>query len=243
MQNIDINTTQNVVITYEVAKWIDRVFAFLIDVLIMGGGFIIAMIGSSLIIGNATSWFFYLIAAPIFLFYTLICEIRMNGQTFGKRSLNLQVVKVNGKEAKVMDYFIRWIFRLIDIYLSLGTIATIFIGRSKKGQRLGDLISETSVIRIKPSKSMVFQDIAGNYDIMDYQPQYASVRHFSEKDMLLIHNVYLRTKKYHNKAHEKVLHDLVKQIQQKINLSDQEIPKNKLEFLRTLIKDYTILTR
>lgn len=243
MQKIDINTTQNVVITYEVAKWIDRVFAYLIDALIMSGGFIIAMIGSSIIIGDATSWFFYLIAAPIFMFYTLVCEIRMNGQTFGKRSLNLQVVKVNGKEAKIIDYFLRWIFRLIDIYLSLGSIASIFIGTSKKGQRLGDLISETSVIRVKPSKSMVFQDIAGNYDNIDYQPQYASVIQLTEKDMLLIHNVLLRAIKYRNKAHNKVLTELVQLIQTKLNLSNNEIPKSKLEFLKTLIKDYTFLTR
>ncbi|MFY0601750.1 MAG: RDD family protein [Cyclobacteriaceae bacterium] len=244
MQNIEINTTQNVRITYEVAPLWDRVFAYLIDALAIGAGALIGVIFSAIIGGAATTWVYYLIAVPIFLFYTLVSEILMNGQSWGKKALNLQVVKVNGQEAQLNDYFLRWLFRLIDIYLSFGTMASIFISTSKKGQRMGDLVSETSVIRIKPAKSMIFEELEKNYHNDDYQPTYSGVKQLSEKDMLLVQNVLIRTRKYDNKAQHAVVEKLTQKIKAKLNLADGEIKnQDDLEFLAELIKDYIVITR
>jgi uncharacterized RDD family membrane protein YckC len=243
VQNIEINTTQNVRITYEVAALWDRVFAYLIDALAIGAGVLIGMLFSAIVGGEAITWIYYVIAIPIFLFYTLVSEIVMNGQSWGKKALNLQVVKVNGQEAQLNDYFLRWLFRLIDIYLSIGTIASIFISTSKNGQRLGDLVSETSVIRIKPAKSMVFEDLEKNYQIGDYQPTYPEVRQLTEKDMLLVQSVLIRTRKYDNSAHHIVVAELTKIIKEKLGISDNEASQQDVKFLAELIKDYIILTR
>ena len=94
MQNIEINTTQNVRITYEVAHLGDRIVAYGIDLLIMGAGILIIMLFASIVSDNSTGILFYILAAPIYIFYNLVSEITMNGQTLGKRSLNLKVVKI-----------------------------------------------------------------------------------------------------------------------------------------------------
>ncbi|MEM6830851.1 MAG: RDD family protein, partial [Bacteroidota bacterium] len=116
MQNIEINTTQNVHITYEVAHLGDRALAFLIDLLVIGLGALVSMLFSAIVSTSSTSFVFYLIAVPYAAFYTLISEILMKGQTLGKKALKVQIVKLSGVEAKASDYFLRWIFRLIDIY-------------------------------------------------------------------------------------------------------------------------------
>ncbi len=243
MQNIEINTTQNVRITYEVAHLGDRTLAFLIDLLIIGAVFLGSSFISMIFTDDSSSWVFYLISAPIAMFYTFAFEVAMKGQTPGKRALKIQVVKINGKYAQAGDYFLRWLFRLVDIYLSLGIVAAIFISTSKKGQRLGDLVSETSLIRIKPSSEMAFKEIEENYDNEDYVPVYPTVTKLSESDMLLVQNALIRYKKYKNDAHKQVLDDLSKGIREKLGIEDDASSPEPTVFLSDLIRDYIILTR
>lgn len=243
MQNIEINTTQNVSITYEVANLGDRVFAFLIDLAIIGGGFLVSMIFSAIFMGESTSWVFYMLSVPFAVFYTLASEILMKGQTLGKKALRTQVVKLNGTDAKSSDYFLRWVFRLIDIYSSVGMLAVTFIVTSKKGQRLGDIVSETSIIRIKPSSEMSLWELMGKYKNEGYEVAYPQVSKLSEKDLLLVQTVLLRYKKYQNKAHRDVLFELVSKIKTKLDLDERQINQDGTQFLSQLIKDYIFLTR
>lgn len=243
MQNIEINTTQNVRITYEIAHLGDRASALLIDLLIIGAGALVSMLFSAMLTGDSSSYVFYLLVVPFACFYTLASEILFKGQTIGKRSLKIQIVKLNGEEAKPSDYFLRWIFRLIDIYLSLGMIATIFVVTSKKGQRLGDIVSETSVIRIKPANQMKLSDIESRFNTAEYEAQYPQVVKLAEKDMLLIQNVLKRYEKYKNKAHRDALFLLAKKVKSQLNIEDNEIKEESIKFLTILIKDYIVLTR
>lgn len=243
MQNIEINTTQNVRITYEIAHLGDRVAALVIDLLIVGAGALISMLFSALFTGESVSYVFYLFVLPFAMFYTLVSEILMKGQTIGKRALKLQVVKLNGEEARGSDYFLRWIFRLIDIFLSLGMIATIFVVTSKKGQRLGDLVAETAIIRVKPADQMSLASIINRHEKEHYEAQFPQVVKLSESDMLLIQNVLQRYNKYKNKAHRDALYLLAKKVKQRLNLEDNEINDESIRFLKTLIKDYIVLTR
>lgn len=240
MQNIEINTTQNVRITYELANVADRIFAFLIDLLIIGGGCLVFMFLSSIITGDGQSYVFYILIVPFAAFYTVVSEILMKGQTLGKRALKIQVVKLNGIEPTNIDYFLKWVFRLIDIYLSLGMIAIIFIVTSKKRQRLGDLVCETSAVRVKPSGLMKFSDIEQTHDHEHYTPRYREVVRLEEKDMLLVQTVILRYKKYKNLAHHQALEDLTDVLKKKLGI--QEDGSSEL-FLKTILQDYIYLTR
>ena len=115
MQTIEIQTTQNVHIEYPVASVGDRVVAGLIDQLIMIG-YLIAIIFFYIWLLNVTEGssfsypvaYFVILFLPLF-FYHLLCETYLNGQSFGKKLMKMRVVKLDGTQAGIGSYFLRWI--------------------------------------------------------------------------------------------------------------------------------------
>jgi len=49
------------------------------------------------------------------MFYTLVLESLLQGQTIGKRALKIRVVKIDGYQATFSDYVVRWFFRIVDV--------------------------------------------------------------------------------------------------------------------------------
>jgi len=185
--------------------------------------------------------YIYLVLAPIFVFYTLVSEIVMHGQTIGKKSMGLKVVKLNGDAPSNHDYFMRWMFRFIDIFMSLGSIAALLVNASPKSQRLGGLLSGTTVIRTTSQRSFTLNDILKISTLDTYQPSYPQIRKFNEKDMLFIKKVLERERRYPNPAHRNAVNDLSKHVGEQLDIA--KIPNDKSKFLRTLINDYIVLTR
>jgi hypothetical protein len=151
------------------------------------------------------------------------------------------VVKITGQEPSLNDYLTRWVFRMIDIYFSLGALASFLISSSDKNQRLGDILANTTIIKYKPNYNLNLSDLINRTTIENYQPKYPEVRKFKEEDMLLVKTVIERVRQYPNQAHYEALNTLVEKIKSQMNLKD--IPRDKIEFLKTLLKDYIILTR
>lgn len=243
MRTIDITTTQNVTIQYELADLKDRFFAWLIDVVIWVVGltlllFLFYAVAPST---RVDTYFTYLVVAPVVLFYTLVSEILMNGQTLGKKALKIRVVKLNGRQPSLSDYLFRWAFRGLDIYFSLGALGAVLVSSSQRAQRMGDLVSNTVVVRIVPQLNFKLADIMRINTIENYEPKYPEVKRFSEEDMLLVKQTIERARRYPNEAHRKAVLLMVQK------LSDQmgtEPPKGDyLGFLRTLVSDYIVLTR
>lgn len=85
------------------------------------------------------------------------------------------------------------------------------------------------------------EDILKINSLADYEPAYPQVRKLSEKDMLLIKSIITRYRLYQNKAHREIVNDLVEKL--KLELSIDEIKGSKIDFLKTLIRDYIVLTR
>jgi hypothetical protein len=85
------------------------------------------------------------------------------------------------------------------------------------------------------------EDILKINTIDDYEPTYPEVRQLSEKDMLLIKTIISRYRKHRNKAHQELINDLVKNLMQQLDVV--EPPRDKIAFLKTLIRDYIVLTR
>ena len=121
------------------------------------------------------------------------------------------------------------------------TIAIIMISSSPKRQRLGDLTANTTVIKSKQDMQFQLGDILKISSMDNYEPQFPQVKRLSEPDMLLIKGAIFRYQKYRNQAHQKVIIDLVTHLQEVLDIHKK--PKNKVEFLKTLIRDYIVLTR
>jgi len=229
MQRIDINTTQNVTIQYESAPWKDRVVAYFIDMVVLTTAIFIMALFMDVLMPQLS----YLITFLILFFYTLAFEVFNQGQSLGKKAMNIKVVKLNGKNPTLKDYALRWAFRLMDIYFSFGIVASVLIGSSNKSQRLGDIMAHTTVIRVKPSLGFSLASLK--------KINYEGVTRFNETDIILIKDVLSRVKQYPNQAHRMALNTLVDTVRKQLDLD--KVTTSKETFLQTVIKDYVVLTR
>ncbi|MFQ5583567.1 MAG: RDD family protein [Calditrichia bacterium] len=248
MQSIEIRTTQNVTIEYDLASLRERIFAFVIDLVIV---WVICMILVGIVSGltgdilgaDYFSLIFLRFFLPVwgFIFYQFASEALANGQSWGKKVMGLKVVRLDGREPGLSDYLLRAIFHIVDTGLSLGVLAALLVSSSTKKQRLGDMTANTTVIRLKQNLRFRLADILKINTLDDYEPQYPAVRNLSERDMLLIKNAIARYREFQNPAHAEVIRDMASHLTKILDLKEE--PKNKIEFLKTLSRDYIVLTR
>ena len=153
MNTISIVTTQNIELDYDLASLGDRIIGRLLDGLVLAG-YVIAIF---LLIGfgnineffSNNSWVIIFFILPI-VFYDLLCELLLNGQSVGKKVMGIKVISLNGAQPSLSQYLLRWTFRLVDFSLSGSLVAVIMVAASEKKQRLGDLVAGTVLVKTKP---------------------------------------------------------------------------------------------
>jgi uncharacterized RDD family membrane protein YckC len=230
MNTIKVRTTQNVEVEYAIASLGDRILAHLIDGAVYFGWFMVGvMVMQGLELENRDmivplSLF---ITLPV-LFYKLLCEIFLQGQSLGKKARDIKVIKLSGQPPTLSDYLLRWVFRLIDT-VPYGIPAMVTIAANGKGQRLGDLAAGTTVIRIQPIRRKKLFEVAFHEDHVITFPE---VSVLTDKDMALIRKLLYKSLKYKN---AELLARLAQQTRQVMEvhteLSDEA-------FLRLVLTDY-----
>ena len=145
-----------------------RILAWLID-------FIILVIYVSLvsIVAASSTFLWYILVFFVVVFYHLIFEILNNGQSIGKRMMKIKVVTLNGRSAKSQDYFLRWIFRMLEVTFTGGLLAILYITSTEKHQRIGDILAQTTVIKLKADN---FYDLKGLIKLGDQKREIKKVR-------------------------------------------------------------------
>ncbi len=246
MKTISFTTAQYVQIDYELASPIYRAVASFIDIIAL----LIYLSIAGAILGDnvfqmgqdgqaALSVFF--IRLP-WLLYSPIIEYFTNGRSLGKFIMGIRVVKANGETAGFREYFTRWIFRLIDIWIGgLGFLALLLSGTTQKRQRLGDLMANTLVIRLRDSQTYSLNDVLAIKNQSNHEPLYPNVIRFSDEDMLLIKSTILRVNRFPNDENRKFAIELAEETARLIGL--EEVPKKRMEFLKAVLQDYVVLTR
>ncbi len=250
MRTIEIRTAQNVSIEYELASLRDRAFAILIDLLVIMAFVFFVLLFILLFVpavfsganGELLMVILYLIS-PVtgFILYQFFSEWLANGQSWGKKAMGIQVVRLDGKQPEITDYLLRALFHLVDTILSSGILAALVIGSSAKAQRLGDLSANTTVIRRRSTQQYRLNDILRIDSTEKYQPQYPEVRQLSEQDMLIVKNVLIRYQKYRNPAHGAAVQATAQHLAQVLQIAPPT--GNPIDFLKTLLRDYIVLTR
>lgn len=243
MKNIEIITTQNVVLQYELAGLKDRALAFLLDSLCIIVAFSILVTIGSLFVGDDESSASVLVftVMGIFMFYSLAFETLNNGQSIGKMAMRIRVIKVAGGKITFSDYVARWVFRLIDIYFSIGAIASILVVSSSKGQRIGDVVANTAVVKTTAKMNLTLQDLLNLHEKKAYTPKYLQARKLLEEDALLIKSALDRYRKFDNASHDEAIELLTKRIKEVLNIDS--IDGDHTRFLQTVLQDYIILSR
>ena len=249
MNTIEIRTTQNVMIDYELANLRERLMAYFLDLAVyVAVIYVLAMFFAftlaDVIFNTIGEWFFIFLGfffIAIWILYHLFMEVFNRGQTLGKKVMSIQVVRADGREPAFTDHLLRSIFMIIDSMLSMGVVAAILIVSSEKKQRFGDMAANTTVVRKKLRSKFLLQDILKIKKIEDYEPTYPEVKQLSEQDLLLVKNTVTRYEEYRNDAHREALNLLVERLTVVLDLPSK--PDKPIEFLKTLIRDYIVLTR
>ncbi len=234
-QQIEITTAHNIVIKYELASVMSRVISTFIDIITMG----IYAIIMALVFSSIPVMMYLLIFLPIG-FYHLIFEWLNNGQSPGKILLKLKVVSLKSQSLTTEDLVMRWVFRLIDITTTIGSLGILAIISTDKSQRIGDIMAGTTVIQLQPNKQVVISDF-DKMEASSHQVKYPGVIAYTDKDMLLIKDALQHVRKHPYKANKEVLVALTHRISKELGLQVKrsEIP----EFLQQVIKDYIVMTR
>lgn len=243
MRTIDLRTTQNVTITYELASAGDRIVAFIIDMMAKGlASFVLVWLFELLddhLPDGLMKMLLYLVYVPLLMFPLLVMEATMNGQTIGKRAMRIRVIRLDGRQPVFYDYLLRWCFRLVDVYATLGISGSVMIASTQYAQRMGDMVSHTTVVRVRNRLHISLKDVLRIDTLGSYEPLYPAVRNFREEDMLLLKTVIERYQKFRNPAHREALEEAARRVASQLGVECGD----PLPFLRTVLRDYVVLTR
>ena len=97
------------------------------------------------------------------------------------------------------------------------------------------------VIKLKTAGQYSLKDVLSIKSQENYEPVYPKVIQFTDEDMLLIKTTIQRVRKYPNKATKNFAIDLANRSAELLGL--EETPSKRMEFLKTLLQDYIVLTR
>jgi hypothetical protein len=135
----------------------------------------------------------------------------------------------------------RWVFRIVDLWMSCGGLGGIFISATDKWQRLGDMGSGTVLSRLRPSRKYTINEILTIRKRENHDVLYPQASSFTDEDMILIKSALNRVKKYPNSANSDLISKLALATQDKLGI--EELPKPHDQFLRRVLQDYIVITR
>lgn len=240
-----IKTAGGVQIHYNLAGSISRALALMIDyaaiVAIMIVFQMIVAIILTLSPGVAVSLSIVGYFA-ITIGYGIFFELRSNGQTPGKRVMELRVIDVSGHQLEPGQIILRNLMRAVDslpvLYL-VGGVTTLF---NRNSQRMGDLVANTCVIEIrKPALSIRNVSLQKRSNsLWKFPVQAARLRqeiHIEQASLIL--RALERRDKLEEDARIRLFRELADDIRERspfpheatVNLSDEQFLRNVLDIL------------
>ncbi|MEO7394600.1 MAG: RDD family protein [Chitinophagaceae bacterium] len=200
-----------------------------------------------------------LLFLPIMIYHVLL-EITMNGQSLGKKITGIRVVDENGGKASISQFVIRWLLRLSDLWIVaiLIFLATdtrfenaesifivvfgliflitdiVLVVSSEKGQRIGDILAKTILIKTTTKGNIedtVFIEVADSY-----VPSYPQIMQLNDKDINAIKSILETARK---RSDFNMAEAAARKIRVHLKIESSQSP---FEFLDVLLKDYNYLS-
>ena len=254
MSIIQIATPFNIDIEFEIAEFHKRLLACIIDLalLIIYMFSMLRLLISGLNVGESSMGFSILLILLPTLFYSLFTELWMNGQTIGKKIMKIKVVSLDGGEATLGQYLLRWFLRFYEwgfiivglfyfnipaglFVLILGGISTIvIIAVTPKSKRLGDLAAGTVVVNTK-TKLTIDDTIFMDVNKPDYKVMFPDVMRLSDRDINTIKSVVTQANKSGN---YEMCNRVAMKVKDVLKINTDMHPD---QFLEKLLEDYNYL--
>ena len=233
MSTIRIHTTQNVVLEYEAASVGDRMLAQLLDALVM----VLWSVGLNFLIERLAGSFneqrilqYALITVPLLVYHPL-CEIFFNGQSLGKQVRRIKVTRLDGTRPGLGDYLLRWLIGLVEIGLTVGSLALVATLLNGRGQRLGDMAAGTTVVSLRPPAPEV-QAVASQTRVPEgYQPVFARAALLTDHDVNIVRQLLHRAQRRNDFM---LLNEVAGKVKALTGIQT-ELPDEP--FLRTVLRD------
>jgi uncharacterized RDD family membrane protein YckC len=238
VKTLEFENTQGINLQYTIANTMERVIAYVLDAIILGLFFLI----TGVIIqpqGDGANAYFVFVFIPVFFFYAVLMEWLNDGRSLGKMAIGLKVVRVDGRPVSGYDYLMRWLFRWLDIYLSSWLLAPILVAATPRGQRLGDILADTTVIQTRTGR-ISLKRVLKLGQLKKYVPVYPQVVALNEEQMMTVKEVINRNKRYPSEAHIQARAELSDRLRSLLDIEDQ---KDDRALLEILVKDYITLSR
>ncbi len=254
MPFIQISTPFNVDIEFETAPFQKRLLAYILDLIIIIGYMFSMMyiFYGELRVGEAENGIAQVFIALPALFYTFLTELLMNGQTLGKRALNIKVISLEGGEPTLGQYLLRWFLRFYEwsfiisvviernwgsgiVFLFFGGVTTIIIiATNTRNKRLGDIFAGTAIVNTRTQLTLD-DTIFKNISTQTYKVTFPEVMRLSDRDLNTNQQVINQAKKTSNV-------DTLNRVATKVqNILKVPTDLYALEFLEKLIEDYNYL--
>lgn len=141
----EIETPEGIALRLRAAGALPRAQAWMIDMLLRMGVFVLAMIPLSLF-GMGGNGLAMLLLFALTWAYSVVCEVWLGGQTLGKRALGLRVVNADGTPVTWLPSVVRNLLRVVDVLpgvYGVGLVSTLI---DPYARRLGDIVAGTMVI-------------------------------------------------------------------------------------------------
>jgi len=241
MNHIPIHTAQNVKIHATLATVGDRILAFIIDLVIkLIYIYGLSFIGLSKSMEELYSDDWSVMATQIIFFlpitfYTLYSEVFSGGYTIGKKIMKVKVISLDSYKMSFYQYFIRWIFNLVDIFILFGSIGVLSTVFSSKNQRIGDLSAGTTVVKVVNNTSIndsIFMEVSKGYKVT-----FPMVSLLSDRDVQIIKSSFYKSK-------ENGDYKTIQLIRSKINqILNVQSTLNDFDFIERVLEDYNFVTK
>jgi uncharacterized RDD family membrane protein YckC len=156
-EKLTIDTPEQTPLEFEIAGIGSRFLAIAIDTLIQTAAGVFVGLGGALLFmvvfrlhEPSTLWIAAILIVFFFVLYFgyfAIFEAIWNGQTPGKRSVGIRVIKDSGRPIAPAESVARNLMRIVDQLPTLYATGIVSILLSKQNKRLGDFVAGTIVVR------------------------------------------------------------------------------------------------
>lgn len=149
---LNVETPENVVLSYQLAGPSIRCAAYLLDFLVRAAItfviflMIMCLLSLAPVLEGTTTGFLLVFWFVMEWGYYVICEGFFHGKTVGKNAFGLRVIQAKGHPLSFWSAFLRNLMRAIDGFLLYG-VAFVSMLASRNFRRLGDLVAQTVVIQ------------------------------------------------------------------------------------------------
>ncbi len=156
-EKLTIDTPEQIALEFPLAGAGSRFLALAIDSLIQIGGLLgLVLLGlGALWLRSAgfqasSTWIvagLLFAGFAIYYGYFAVFEAMWGGQTPGKRTVGLRVIKVSGEPITTYEALLRNLLRIVDQMPAIYAVGVLSVFFTSRNQRLGDLVAGTVVVQ------------------------------------------------------------------------------------------------